>query len=140
MPLRKLSTWLLEALPLTMNIVGIAFIGYPVTDVPRARKFYEETLGLKLLFAHEMPDNRWWIEYDVGGNALAISNLWPPSGQSGPGVALEIEDLDAALADLTDIGVSISHEIMESPSCRFFSIKDPDGNDITLHQRNASQS
>lgn len=26
----------------------VAFTMYPVTDVPRARKFYEETLGLKV--------------------------------------------------------------------------------------------
>ena len=29
-----------------MKIKNIAFIGIPVTDVPRARTFYEEVLGL----------------------------------------------------------------------------------------------
>ena len=123
-----------------MKIKQVAFIGYPVSDVARARAFYQDVLGLKILYAHEMPNDKWWIEYDIAGTALAISNLWPPSGQSGPGVALEVDDLDPALAELTDAGVTVSHEIMESPSCRFFSIKDPDGNDITLHQLSASQS
>jgi catechol 2,3-dioxygenase-like lactoylglutathione lyase family enzyme len=40
-----------------MNVTGIAFIGNPVTDVTRTRKFYEKTLGLKLLFAHEIMES-----------------------------------------------------------------------------------
>jgi catechol 2,3-dioxygenase-like lactoylglutathione lyase family enzyme len=31
-----------------MKIKNIAFVGIPVTDIPRARTFYEEVLGLKV--------------------------------------------------------------------------------------------
>jgi extradiol dioxygenase family protein len=41
----------------------VAFTYYPVTDVARARKFYEETLGLKSGSAGNQGDN-WWVEYD----------------------------------------------------------------------------
>jgi extradiol dioxygenase family protein len=39
----------------------VAFTYYPVTDVARARKFYEETLGLKSGSAGNQGDN-WWVE------------------------------------------------------------------------------
>ena len=49
----------------------VAFTYYPVTDVVRARKFYEETLGLKSGSVGNQGDN-WWVEYDLpGGGCLA---------------------------------------------------------------------
>ena len=56
----------------------IAFIGHPVSDVPRAREFYEKILGLVPSMAHEFQAGQWWIEYEVGGVAVALSNAWPP--------------------------------------------------------------
>ena len=117
-----------------MKIKEIAFFGYPVSDVARARAFYQDVLGLKLLYAHEMPDDKWWIEYDIAGSALAISNTWSPSGKPGPGVALEVDDLDASLAEMKKAGVPVCHDVMSSPVCRFVTIADPDGNAIVLHQ------
>jgi len=118
-----------------IRVSEIAFIGYPVTDVTRARAFYETVLGLKHTMAHEIQPGMWWVEYEIGGVALAISNAWPPSGQSGPGVALEVVDLDEAFTHLKAHDVQVTYGPMNSPVCRFFGIKDPDGNDVTLHQR-----
>ena len=110
-----------------MKIKEVAFIGYPVSDMARARAFYQDVLGLKLLYAHEMPGDKWWVEYDIAGTALAISNTWAPSGESGPGMALEVEDLGATLKELEAAGVSVIGETMSSPSCHFAVIADPDG-------------
>src|SRR4029450_11532752 len=44
----------------------VAFTYSPVTDVARARKFYEETLGLKAGSVGNRGDN-WWVEYDLPG-------------------------------------------------------------------------
>jgi hypothetical protein len=41
----------------------IAFMAYPVTDVARARKFYEGALGLKPN-APLKSESQMWIEYD----------------------------------------------------------------------------
>lgn len=112
----------------------IAFVGYPVTDLDRARDFYGRVLGLECILDHPIDDRMRWIEYAVGSSALAISNAWSPSGQSGPSAALEVADIDAAVAHLKAEGVTIRSEILASPSCRFVSIADPDGNDLTLHQ------
>ena len=55
-----------------MKIKGIGFVAIPVTDIPRARKFYEDVLGLKL--SDEMMSGK-WIEYAVGDDTLAIANV-----------------------------------------------------------------
>lgn len=126
-----------------INVTEAAFIGYPVSDISRARAFYETLLGLKAgEFDHEihgMP-GKYWIEYDLGNVTLAISNTWEPSGQGGPSIALEVEDLDAAIATLKAAGVTFVAERLESPFCCFSLITDPDGNAITLHKRKTACS
>jgi predicted enzyme related to lactoylglutathione lyase len=120
---------------MSIQIKELAFVFYPVTDVPAARKFYEGLLGLKLGFQIEFSPGQWWIEYDVAGQALAISNAMP--GKTASALALEVIDLDAALAAAKAAGAPIANEVMEFPPCRMFIIKDPAGNEITLHQRKA---
>jgi predicted enzyme related to lactoylglutathione lyase len=119
----------------SLGIKEIAFFGHPVSDIDRARHFYEEILGLKTEMAHEIQPGQWWIEYEIGGVALAISNAWPPAENSAPTVALEVADLNVAVSELEQAGVRIDFGPMDTPVCRFFGIRDPDGNSITLHQR-----
>ena len=122
-----------------IGVKAIAFVGYPVTDVDRAKDFYGRVLGLDCTMDHEVPEQRIrWIEYDIGAGTLAISNAWAPGGQSGPSAALEVEDLDAALERLKSEGVALKSEVMASPSCRFAVIADPDGNELILHQHHPS--
>jgi catechol 2,3-dioxygenase-like lactoylglutathione lyase family enzyme len=119
-----------------VRIKEIAFIGYPVTDLERSRRFYEGTLGLKQtsFFGDE---NAAWIEYDIGPGTLAIGNgapQWKPS--PGGGVAgLEVEDFDAAIARLKADGVSFQHEPADTPVCRMAVVFDPDGNSLIIHKR-----
>lgn len=122
-----------------IRVLAIAFTAYPVTDVARARAFYEGVLGLKTsaTFEHE---GKHWIEYDIGPATIAISNMsadeWKPSSD-GPSIALEVEDLDAALATVREKAVRILTGPTESGFCRMAIVADPDGNALTLHQRNA---
>jgi predicted enzyme related to lactoylglutathione lyase len=122
-----------------MNITAIAFTGYPVTDIARARAFYEQTLGLKssTVFEH---DGKHWIEYDIGPHTLAISNMsgdvWKPS-PDGPSAALEVTDFDAAIATLRAAGTKFFIEPMDSGVCRLAIVADPDGNSLAIHQRHA---
>lgn len=122
-----------------INITAIAFTGYPVTDMPRARAFYEQVLGLKstVVFEH---DGKHWIEYDIGPGTLAISNMsaemWKPSSD-GPAVALEVADFDAAIAALKAAKVKFLLEAMDGGVCRMAVVTDPDGNSLCIHYRHA---
>ncbi len=117
---------------MSLQVKELAFVYHAVKDLPAARKFYEQVLGLKIGKNIEFAPGQAWIEYDIAGQALAISNAMP--GKPSSAVALEVVDLDAALAAVRAAGVTIVNEIMEFAPCRMFQVKDPDGNEITLHQ------
>ena len=116
----------------------VAFTMYPVTDIARARRFYEETLGLG-----PSPSNAAspWIEFDLpGGGCLAITNVTgeAPSAGAGGTIALEVEDLDALIADLKGKGVEFMADMIHGPACRMAVCKDTEGNSLLLHQLNAT--
>ena len=116
-----------------MKIKEIGFVGIPVTDILRARKFYEDVLGLQL--SDEMMGGK-WIEYTVGGNTLAIANVgeeWTPSDQ-GTGAALEVENFDEAINQLRSQGVQFAAEPFETPCCNMAVVQDPDGNKLIIHK------
>ena len=120
---------------MSIQVKEFAFVFHPITDVARARKFYEGLLGLKANVEIEFTPGQWWIEYDVAGQALAMSNAMP--GSPSTSLTLEVADLDAAVAAVRAAGVTIAFEPMEFAPCRIFGIKDADGNQLGLHQRKA---
>jgi len=115
-------------------ITEIAFTGTPVTDIKRARAFYEGLLGLKP--AHEGAGGM-WVEYEIGGGTFGIGcygDSWKPSAE-GTTIAFEMDNLDAEVARLKSKGVVVHLDITDSPICRFAMVCDPDGNKIILHKR-----
>src|SRR5215471_277545 len=116
-----------------MRINTIAFVGIPVTDMNRAREFYEGVLGLAV--SGEMMAGK-WIEYTVGDNTLAIANVgqqWKPSDQ-GTGAALEVENFEEAINKLRRQGVRFAAEPFETPCCHMAVVQDPDGNKLIIHK------
>ena len=69
--------------------------------------------------------------------ALGSADAFKPS-PDGCSVALEVEDFDAAIAQLRANGVKFRIEPSPTPVCRMAMIFDPDGNTICIHKRNKS--
>jgi predicted enzyme related to lactoylglutathione lyase len=116
-----------------MKIKAIGFVAIPVTDIERARSFYEEVLGLRT--SDEMMGGK-WIEYAVGEDTLAIANVsdtWTPSDQ-GTGAAFEVEDFNGAIGRLKDRHVRFAAEPFETPCCHMAVVQDPDGNKLIIHK------
>ena len=114
----------------------IAFTGTPVTDMPRARAFYEGVLGFKptMISAGGM-----WVEYDFGNGTLGIGcygEAWKPAAD-GTCIAFEVDNVDEAVAQFKALGVPVHMDVTDTPVCLFAIICDPDGNKIMLHQRKA---
>ena len=117
-------------------ITEIAFTGTPVTDIKRAREFYEGVLGFKPTMES---GGGMWVEYEIGSGTLGIGcygEVWKPS-PDGTCIAFEVDDLDTEIARLKSRGVKFSMEAMDTPVCRFAIILDPDGNQIMIHKRKA---
>jgi len=119
-----------------MTITEIAFSSYPVTDIPRARNFYEGVLHLKVTSEMDLGEQGHWIEYDIGPGTLGIgrSPAWKPSSD-GCTVALEVTDFDEAVTSLKAASVPIKMGPIETPVCRMIMISDPDGNVLIIHKR-----
>ena len=117
-----------------MKILDIAFTGYPVTDIKRARHFYEEVLGLTPSFLWG-DETTAWIEYSIGSGTLAIGNVAPEWKSTSGGVCLSLEgeDIDAAVETLKKAGVTF-HPPTETPVCFMLFLSDPDGNPLMLHK------
>jgi catechol 2,3-dioxygenase-like lactoylglutathione lyase family enzyme len=119
-----------------MKFTEIAYSCYAVSDIAKARAFYEGVLGLKVTMESDMGDVGHWVEYDIGSGTLAIGRTagWKPSAD-GCSVALEAEDLDEALAELKAADVPFKMEVIETPVCHMAIVLDPDGNPLIIHKR-----
>ena len=116
-----------------MKATGIGFVAIPVTDLKRARAFYEGVLDLEP--ATEMMSGK-WIEYAVGDDTLALASLetdWTPSDQ-GTVAAVEVEDFDGAILKLKVAVIRFAAEPFETPCCHMAVVQDPDGNKIIIHK------
>jgi predicted enzyme related to lactoylglutathione lyase len=116
-----------------MKIKEIGFVAVPVTDIPRARKFYEEVLGLNV--SEEMMSGK-WVEYAIGDQILAIANVgeqWTPSNQ-GTAAALEVEDFNETIRQLKNQHVRFAAEPFETPCCHMAVVQDPDNNKLIIHK------
>jgi len=118
-------------------IERIAFTVYPVTDMKRARRFYEEELGLTLTTRpHDV-----WVEYDPPGGCFALTTTMKPAAGGGGGViAFEVEDVDALTEKLRAGGTTVKMAPIQTPVCRMAVVADPEGNAVLLHQLTRKQT
>jgi predicted enzyme related to lactoylglutathione lyase len=119
-----------------MKVTEIAFSAYAVTDIPRARQFYEGVLGLKATQDHDTSGGGHWIEYDIGAGTLGIGKAegWKPSAD-GCTVALEVENFDEAVAALKAANTPVRMGPFDTPVCHMMMVADPDGNTVIIHKR-----
>ena len=125
-----------------MKITDIDFFAYAVSDMQKARAFYEGVLGLQPNSEFDGSGNPNWVEYDIGAGTLGIGcapGMWDPSPK-GASAALEMENFDEALATVKAKNIPIVMGPHEFPSCHMVVIADPDGNRLTLHQHKKKQS
>jgi predicted enzyme related to lactoylglutathione lyase len=120
-----------------LKITEIAFTYYPVTDMARARAFYEGVLGLKPTMVGGEPGSMQWTEYDIASGTLSLgagAPDWKPT-ETGCSVGLEMEDFGAAIAHLKANGVKFKMEPFPTPVCHMAFIYDTEGNLICIHKR-----
>ncbi len=117
-------------------IKEVAFVAIAVSDVEEARKFYQETLGLKP--SHTAMEGA-WVEYELGGTTIGVGchPAWQPS-RDGTSVAFEVDDMDTTIARLKERGVVFDMEKTETPVCWMAQFRDPSGNKLLVHKRKAA--
>ena len=123
----------------TPLVTGTDFIAQPVKDYEAAAKFYGEILGLE-------PSKRWGGmpagEFETG--SLTIALMEPEAfgmkpGPSATAIALHVEDVEAARAELERKGVEFKGATIDSGVCLQAIFEDLDGNLLILHNRYAPE-
>jgi predicted enzyme related to lactoylglutathione lyase len=123
-----------------VHVEGVDFAVVFVRDYPAAVAFYGGTLGLEHSQDYgKIPAG----EFEVGDltlqvlDAAAVGREFAPSGSP---IALRVDDVAAARAELEAAGVEFLGETIDSGVCHQAPFQDPDGNVLILHHRYAPRS
>jgi len=119
------------------TITGLDITYHVVTDVPRAKAFYRDILGLTPAFDYPGEQG---VEFELSdGQTFGI---WKPDAagsQMKPhcGTMFAVPDAHAAVAAIRARGGTIS-DVDETPVCFMAFGNDPDGIGFVIHQRKPS--
>ncbi len=123
-----------------MKVTEFAFVGHPVANLRRARKFYEEVLRLEPpnVLQGTLDSEQGFLEYEIGPHTLAITTTWSggkPPEEPSAGLVLEVDDFWEAIAHIESCQATFDLGPFEGPNCSIAVISDPDGNRIGIHKR-----
>ena len=125
----------------TRLVTGVDFVSVPTEDIQAAIEFYTEILGLERgkLWQKDGEDPL-GAEFETGTVTIAViagERIGIPFQANSVPIALHVEDVEAARAELESKGVEFLGEIIDSGVCHMANFRDPDGNALLLHHRYA---
>ncbi len=113
----------------------LELINVPVSDVDRAKAFYEQA-GFNADHDHTVGDELRFVQLTPPGSNCSISigtGLTEMAPGSLEGLQVVVEDVEAAHAELSERGIEVS-EIQDFPWGSFVFFSDPDGNGWAVQQ------
>ncbi|MBO3737402.1 VOC family protein [Actinoplanes flavus] len=114
------ATWKIELIPV------------PVTDVDRAKAFYE-SIGFNADHDHQVHEGLRFVQLTPPGSACSIA-IGQGLTEKTPGtqeIQIVVPDADEAREHLLKAGVEVG-EVDDQPWGRFVYFRDPDGNSWSL--------
>lgn len=121
------------------RVTGVDFVAVPTADAEAAVAWYTGVLGLER--------SKQWGEmpaYEVETENLTLALMQTDafglefSPNAAP-IALQVDDVAAARADLESHGVRFAAETIDSGVCHLAPFTDPEGNALMLHHRYAKE-
>lgn len=118
-----------------MNTTGakvnpVNLIIYPVSDVPRATKFFAALLGTE-----PYADTPYYVGFKTGEMEVGLVPKAAQRGSSGTLAYVDVADIKEALANLLEAGAEKVQDITDvANGLLVASVKDHDGNAIGLRQ------
>ena len=128
----------------TATVTGVDFVSVPTQDLDRAAAFYENVVGLT-------PGPRWQrsgqpamgAEFETGTVTIALIACEAFGIEFSPHrvpIALHVDDVALARAELESRGVTFMGDTIDSGVCYQALFRDPDGNVLDLHHRYAPRA
>jgi catechol 2,3-dioxygenase-like lactoylglutathione lyase family enzyme len=121
----------------TPLVTGTDFVTVATKDIDAAVDFYGTVLGL--------PESARWgqmpaVEFETGNLTIAVmqSDAFGIEFQANNHpIALRVDDVEAARAELESRGVEFKGDTIDSGVCHQALFEDPDGNLLDIHHRYA---
>ncbi len=132
-----------------MQLVNkLMMLSINVSDMPKAKAFYVDKIGLKITTEYRKDDDNWWVSLNLfeGGATITLTRATGFESMK-PGTMtmyFETSDIVAAYNELTARGVKVS-EVQDDlfgtgSGVKFLNLEDQDGNRIILAQAHKSRA
>ena len=116
---------------------GLTYTILTTDDLPRARRFYTDQLGLTT--EDDMGDE--FSQFTTrDGSLWAIMAAAPKTPTPDVALYLKVDDVDAAYATWKERGVEMVTEPWDAPFGRTFAFKDADGRLLHAYVRDEAQA
>jgi len=107
----------------------LELVAIPVSDVDRAKAFYEQA-GFNADHDHKVSEDMRFVQLTPPGSACSIAigkGVTDAEPGSVKGMQVVVDDIEGARAELVERGIDVS-EIQRFPWGAFVFFQDPDGN------------
>jgi predicted enzyme related to lactoylglutathione lyase len=125
----------------TSLVTGVDFVSVPVGDLDAAMDFYGNVLGLPRSSVWQRPGQEpMGAEFETGNLTIGLvvsERLGIELQPNTVPIALRVDDVESARAELESRGVSFAADTLDTGVCHMAHFKDPDGNGLMLHHRYA---
>jgi catechol 2,3-dioxygenase-like lactoylglutathione lyase family enzyme len=111
-----------------------------VSDMPKAKAFYADKLGLKVESDYRRDDHNWWVSLTPteGGPSIVLSTTHENMKPGTMSLYFASSDIAAAHKELSTKGAK-ANEVKDDlygpgSGVKWFNLADPDGNQVFLVQ------
>ena len=122
-------------------VTGVDFVSVPTRDFDAAVDFYGTVLGLPRSSVWQRPgEEPVGAEFETGTVTVALVASERVGIAFQPNtvpIALHVEDVAAARAELESRGIAFNGDTIDSGVCHMANFADQDGNALMLHHRYA---
>jgi len=111
-----------------------------VGDMPKAKAFYTDTLGLKATSDYRRDDHNWWVSYALPGDgaSMVLSTFHENMKPGTMSLYFSTSDLAAAHQEISAKGAKVNDIKSDlygpGSGVKWFNLEDPDGNQVFLVQ------
>jgi len=122
------------------TIDNLMMFSIAVTDMPKAKAFYSDKLGLKVTTDSRRDDQNWWVGLALpeGGTSVILTTAHENMKPGTMKLYFAASDVAGAHKELSAKGAKVN-EIKNDlfgpgSGVKWFSLEDPDGNQVLLVQ------
>jgi catechol 2,3-dioxygenase-like lactoylglutathione lyase family enzyme len=111
-----------------------------VSDMPKAKAFYADKLGLEVATDYRRDEHNWWVSLTLpeGGASITLTTAHENMKPGTMNLYFATSDLAAAHKELSAKNAKISEvkDDLSGPGSgvKWFNLEDPDGNQVLLVQ------